>query len=111
MYFEYLREREPEISVIQHSEGFLLYKDMLLDGELVIYIQDVYIIPEARDSNLATKMALEVEGIASSRGITKILGTVVPSAKGSTTSVKVLIAYGMKLLSSSDDIIWFIKEI
>ena len=56
-------------------------------------------------------MADEIAKIAKKEGCTKMLGSVVPSAKNSTISLKVLLAYGMTLQSSTNDFIIFEKEI
>jgi GNAT superfamily N-acetyltransferase len=111
MYFQYLREREPEINVVETKYGFALWKEQVLNCEKLAYIQDIYILPEYRKSNKASELAKEIEKQAYDKGISRLLGSVVPSAVNSTSSIQVLLNYGMKLLSAENDIIWFIKTI
>lgn len=111
MYFDYLREREPEMGILEKDQGFALYKELSYYGERAVYIQDIYVHPDFRDQDIASQMSEEIQEIARQDGIKYLLGTVVPSAKGSHASMQVLIAHGMKLVSSENDLLWFVKEI
>jgi hypothetical protein len=56
-------------------------------------------------------MADEVVCLGLVNGCHLLVGTVVPSAKNSTPSLKVLLAYEMSVHSASNDLIVFKKEI
>ena len=111
MYFDYIREREPELQILERAEGFALYKAVDLDGERMVYIQDIYVKPEYRKKAIASEMSQEIQDKAKAEGIGYILGTVVPSAEGSTASIQVLLSHGMSLSHSTDDLIYFYKEL
>lgn len=108
LYAEYLRERTDD-EIIETDKGFLSYR-FLNDGKSV-YIIDVYIRPEFRQQGMAAKMADMVAEIARERGALEMLGSVSPIAKTSTDSLKVLLAYGMRLQSSSENLIILRKGI
>jgi len=107
LYAEYLAERTTD-QIIETHNAFATYK--FLDKD-TCYIIDIYVLPEFRKSGVASDIADIIKGIAKEKGCTKLIGSVVPSAKGSTTSVKVLLGYGMKLQSSTNDFVVFEKEI
>jgi len=89
--------------------GFATYR-YLEDGKTV-YIVDIYIIPELRKNGEAAMLADKIVAEAKERGCVELLGSVVPSMKNSTTSMKVLLGYGMSLSSAANDFIIFRKEI
>lgn len=107
LYAEYLRERTND-RIIEGEFGFATYR--FLDGGKV-YLIDIFVVPEKRKSGLATSMANQIAAIAKEHGCTKMLGTVNPQAKGSTNSLKVLLAYGMSLQNIADGMVVFGKEI
>lgn len=108
MYGAYLREKTQD-SIIETEHGFATYR--YLDNDKTVYIIDIYVLPDFRKSTVASTIADNIVEEAKKRGCTKLLGSVVPSNKNSTASLKVLLAYGMVLESSSADFIVFSKEI
>lgn len=107
LYADYLKERTAD-KIVETEHGFATYR--YLDADTV-YIIDLYIIPDYRRSHKANDIADSIVEMAKLRGCNKLLGTVVPSSNGATNSVKVLLAYGMKLKSSANDVIFFEKDI
>lgn len=107
LYADYLRERTDD-KIIETPAGFVVYRYV---SEKTVYIVDIYIVPELRHKNLASDLANQVVAEAKERGCIELLGSVMPSAKGSTTSTKVLLAYGMALHSSQQNGIIFRKDI
>lgn len=107
LYSEYLSEKQ-HVSIIEWETGFATYKYL---DPTTVYIIDVYVIPQRRKSGVAAGIADEVVREAKLKGCNKLVGTVVPSIKGSTDSLKVLLGYGMTLQSASPDLIVFEKEI
>ena len=111
MWLNYLKERDPSINVIELPEGFATYKYMDLGSAKAVYIEDIYVSPEHRDENIASKMSQMVQDKAKLDGCEYLLGTVCPESKGSTASLKVLLAHGMTLLKSEPNLVWFYKEL
>lgn len=106
LFGEYIQERENK-GIIESETGFATYK-FLNDG---VYIEDIYVKPEARKSGEATRLADMICDIAKEKGMTKVFGSVSPSAIGSTASLKVLLAYGFRLDSCTNNFIWLVKEL
>lgn len=107
MYWEYIKERE-NCEIIERPWGFAVIQ--FLD-EFTVYLKDIYIKPENRRAGRATELLDEVENIAKSSGFTRVLGSCSPAAKGSTESLKAILASGFKLQSCDKDIIYLIKEL
>lgn len=108
MYAKYLMEKTTD-QIIEIDKGFATYR--YIDNGKTVYIMDIYVLSEFRKENLASTMADIIVGEAIMNGCNKLLGSVVPSNKNSTDSIRVLLAYGMTLESSSQDFIVFRKEI
>lgn len=106
LYGDYIREREG-FEIVESEHGFATY---LISGE-ECYIRDIYVTPEGRKSGLASQMADEISVIAKEKGCTYLLGTVSPVAKGATTSMKVLLAYGFEVFKSDSNMIYLVKGI
>lgn len=107
LYAKYVQEKTNKF-VVETDYAFATYC-YPRDGE--VYIEDIYVIPECRMTDVASKMADRIVEEAKRKGCTKLLGSVVPSNKGSTASMKVLLAYGMRLQSCVNDFVIFEKEI
>jgi len=107
-YADYLMERT-EDRIIETDIGFATYR--FIPETKSVYIIDLYIHPDHRQKGKASALADSIVAIAKQRGCTELLGSVVPSNKGSTSSLKVLLGYGMRLKSSANDFIVFCKEI
>lgn len=107
LYSNYLREKTQD-HIIEMDQGFATYRFM---DEKTVYIVDIYVLPDFRKQNLASTIADTIVDVARKKGCNKLLGSVVPSNKGSTISLKVLLGYGMTLKSSSNDFVVFEKEI
>lgn len=111
MYANYLREKTSD-KIIETDKGFATYR-FLEDktGNKCVYIVDIYVLPNHRKFDIASTIADNIVDEARIMGCVKLLGSVVPSNKGSTASLKVLLAYGMTLESSTNDFILFQKDI
>ncbi len=108
LYKKYLIERTDD-QIIENEYGFVTYR-YINEGKTV-YIIDLYIEPAYRNQKRASELADLVVAQAKEKGCIQLIGTVVPSTKGSTTSLKVLLGYGMSLNSASNNIVVFGKEI
>ncbi len=102
----YVRELD-NIEVYETIEGFAFYK---IKGD-ECYIQDIYVHPEYRESHSATKIADHIADLAKNSGCKYLTGSVRPNANNSTRSAQVLIGYGMRLHSSINNLIYFIKDL
>ena len=107
LYAQYVLERTSD-KIIEIPEGFATYRYVAPD---CVYIIDLFVKPEFRKQGTAKILASRICAEAKKHGAKKLLGTVVPSMKNSTVSISVLIAYGMKLQSSSENLIVLEKEI
>lgn len=108
MYSRYITERTNDL-IVETEQGFATYR-YLNDGKTV-YIVDIYVLPDFRKSGMASSMADTIVLEAKLKGAVELLGSVVPSAKNSTDSLKVLLGYGMTLNSASQDFVIFRKDI
>jgi GNAT superfamily N-acetyltransferase len=106
LYGDYIKEREGK-KIIEEDYGFVTYQ---IFGDQV-YIEDMFIEKQCRRSGLAFQLADDVREKAKEHGCKKMLTSVVPSANGSTESVKVILAYGFRLMSAQDNFIMFEMEI
>ncbi len=106
LYAHYIAEREGK-QILERPEGFATYSINAPE----CYIEDIYVLPEHRKSGVAAKLADVIAEEAKARGCTYLLGTVMPSAQGSTASLKVLLAYGFKLAKAETNAIYMVKEL
>lgn len=106
LYADYIKERENK-ELLELEQGFATYS--ISPPEC--YIDTIYVKPEYRKTRVASAMADAISALAKRNGCTLLIGSVSPKAKGSTTSLKVLLAYGMELRMSKDNMIYLSKEI
>lgn len=104
-YALYLKELK-NFEMYEDEQGFITY-GIMEDG---IYIEDIFVLPEFRKLNIASKYAGIVEAKAKSEGYKCLYGSVVPSYENSHYRNLVLLGYGFKIHSASDNIIWYKKE-
>ena len=107
LYSSYLKERT-EDNIIETNAGFITYRYI---NPSQVYVVDIYVLPEFRNKGIASLLADQVAEEAKAKGCSEMLGTVVPSCKGSTQSIQVLLAYGMKLDSCTNNLIVCKKDI
>ena len=105
-YAKYKEERENAI-IVEDEYGFA----SAVEYENHMYIDEIYVIPEERKNNRASTYADKIAYIALEKGYKKLLGSIDPKANGSTTSMKVLLAYGFKLLCVDNNLIYLEKQI
>lgn len=108
LYGDYILEHRKD-RIVEREEGFASFR-FLNEGKSV-YIVDIYTRPDFRKTKIASEMADEIVEIAKKEGATELIGTVVPSARNSTDSLRVLLGYGMSLQSASNDLVVFRKDI
>lgn len=106
LYGLYIKERQGK-EILQSEIGFATF--FYLDEKC--YIEDIFVKEEYRKGGEASRLADEIGKIAKEKGCKQLVGSVVPSAKGSTDSLRILLAYGFKLDSSSINFIAMTKEL
>lgn len=106
LYGDYIKERLNK-EIVEDERGFATYY-YLADG---VYIEDLFVAPDHRHENIASDYADRIAKLAKDKGYSKMYGSVVPSAKHSTSSLKVLLAYGFQLESSAINMIVMSKVI
>lgn len=107
LYSEYLKEKTDD-EILELEAGFATYRFL---NEKQVYIVDIYVREYARKTRIASAMADSIVKIAKKRGCTELIGTVVPSMKNSTDSLKVLLGYGMSLKGIEGNMVLFGKDI
>lgn len=107
LYAQYAKELLGR-SVIETDSGFATYRYF---DKSTVYIENIYVIPHLRHLSAASQMADKIAEEARSKGCTKMLGSVVPTAANSTISLKVLLGYGFELKAAANDIIYFEKDL
>lgn len=107
IYGQYLKERENIDMYEVPGEGFATYE---LIGD-TCYIIDIFVVKSQRKKGAASKMADEIVKIVKKNGCTGLMGSVDVSTANPTDSMKVLLAYGMKVLGVEGKKIFFHKDI
>ena len=106
LYGEYIKEREGK-GIVESEVGFATY---IFNTDNSCYIVDIYVKPEHRRTRAAYSLGEQIAFIAKERGCNKLYGSVVPSLKNSTESLKFLIACGFKLDKCQNDFIVVSRE-
>ena len=107
LYADYLRERTDD-EILETENGFATYRIL---NESQVYIMDIYVIPKERLFGIARKLGDEICERAKNIGCTELIGTVNPSCYGANESIKTLLAYGMDVYASNENVIYFKKRI
>jgi GNAT superfamily N-acetyltransferase len=109
LYANYLIERTNKL-ILEDDRGFITY--YYLSNEIAgLMIEDIYVLPEFRKNHVASDLANKLVAEAKDLGYTKCWGQVCPAAKNSTESMKVMLAWGLKLHSLSNTVIFLCKDI
>lgn len=106
LFASYIQERLGK-HIVESDKGFATYS-FVATG---VYIEDLYVCPDERHSGEASRMADQIAAIAKAKGLNRMYGTIKPSANHSTSSLKVLLAYGFQLLEAGPDALVLVKEI
>lgn len=106
LYLKYRKEREG-IEYILVDGAFATFKP-LKDH---LYFEDIYCIPELRDSGIIKDLTNKVEDIAKKSGYSKLLGSVDISTKNAERNLVSCIKHGYKIIKLDGSVIWLQKEI
>lgn len=107
LYSDYFKERENK-EVLETENGFAIYK-IFNNGEC--YLQDIYVVPDKRQTGLGTEMADKIVEIAKKQGCHTLIGSVCIDANEASKSMKVLLAYNMNVSQIAGNMIFFRKNI
>lgn len=106
LFGQYILEREGK-HIVEDENGFATYK--FENG--YVYVEDVYVVKNMRKLNTASKYLDKIAEEAKKKNINKMITSVSPAAKGTTASIKAIIGYKFELLSSTNDLVYFVKDI
>lgn len=106
-YGKYIAERTGR-GIVETEDGFATFE---YPSEDVVYIVDLYVVPEKRNSHVAVSFADKIVEEALKAGKHYLLGSVETTANSAETSCKVLEAYGMKIHKVAGTCIFYIKQI
>lgn len=111
LYKQYIEETT-DTQMLETEYGFATYTTMFNEGGYFdCYIEDIYVIPEARKTHKASAMADEIAKAALKQGCHRLLGSINLKINDPTRSMKVLLAYGFKVLNAGEGFIWFEKKL
>lgn len=108
LYANYIKEREDK-EIIENDCGFITYKIFRDQKECMIC--DLYVLPEYRKNKIASEMANTVSNIAKNNDCNCLTAQVDTLALNCTDSLKVILAYGFKILSCNSRTITLVKEL
>jgi hypothetical protein len=106
LYAAYLEELGAK-HLFRNEKGFVLYSF----AQDYCYLEEIFILPEFRGKKEFAVLSDSVAKIAKEKGCKRLLGSVIPTINNSTRSVSMMISYGAKLISSTNNYILFEKEI
>jgi hypothetical protein len=106
LYAAYLEELGAK-KLYRNDKGFVIYS--FVDEN--IYLEEIYILPEHRGKKEFAILSDSMNEIAKQHGCKKMLGSVIPSINNSTRSLGMMLAYGAKLVSATNNFIVFEKEV
>jgi predicted GNAT family acetyltransferase len=106
LYAQYKEERENSI-IIEDEYGFCSAVDL---GN-ALYIDEIFVSKEYRKDGKAASYADKIVDMARNKEYKMIYGSVDPLANNSTISMKVLLAYGFKLLRIENNLIYLELQI
>lgn len=102
----YLNERYGHES-IEEDWGFVTYKIV----PPFIALEDLYIVPEQRQRGAGTKALKKIEDIGRAHQATHVWAQVQLMDRGSTESMKAILAVGFKMIEAQNNRIVLHKEI
>lgn len=107
MYGQYIKERLGR-GILETDKGFVTFEYPTSE---IVYIIDIFILPEYRKQHSASVLADQVCLEAKKNGAKQVMGSVDISTKSASDSLKVLLAYGMKPYRTAGNAVYLIKDI
>lgn len=106
MYFDYIRERLGKESIVI-DKGFAIYYDTP-EG---LYLEEIYVKPEARRDGVAEAILRRLEFIAKERNFKYLFGSVEINSNNPEYSLTGMLKNGFKLHGNEGSMIYLKKEI
>lgn len=106
LYGRYLKETFGK-EIVEDLQGFATFS--IVNGEC--YVENVYVIPEARHRGQAPAYVDKIAEIAKTRQCKFLTTTINPGISTPERSMKVILDYGFKFHSCDQNKIIFIKEL
>jgi len=106
LYAQYVKERTDR-QIIEDSRGFATF----VVQQDYVYIEDIYVLPEYRNSKVGQQYEQQIAEYAKSLGLNKLVGSVCITAKNASESAAVLLHIGYKITYVADNMIYFTKKL
>jgi hypothetical protein len=108
LWADYIKESLSK-NMIEDEKGFATF--YIIPGTQVCYIEDIYVVPEARKSDKGTEMEMDIRDWAVAQGCSELMGSVNLLSNYPERSTQVLIARGYKIAQVTATMIYFKKNI
>lgn len=107
LYGDYIKEKLGR-GILETEQGWISF-DFI--GKDVVYVADMYVVPEHRRSKVGTELVNKVveEVIKLDRKI--LMSSVDVTSKDALISLRGMEAYGMKIYSVQGTVVYFVKPI
>jgi GNAT superfamily N-acetyltransferase len=106
LYAKYLEERQ-DAEVFEDKKGFVTFKK----ENDYIYLIDMYILPEYRESGICKTYVNKLEELAKDLKLNKIVTSLYPKIKNSNRNLNIILKCGFEVISCDTEMIYFIKNI
>jgi GNAT superfamily N-acetyltransferase len=106
LFRQYLLERE-NVHLLNEEWGFATYSF----GEDHVYLQDIYVVPEKRNTGLGVHLMNEVGKMAKERGCSLMLGSVDEKGNGSEDMKSIMKHLGFKEHTKLGSVVYYLREI
>lgn len=107
LFADYIKER-CGMGTIETEDGFATFQYV---NDEMVYIVDLYVVPEKRKLHVATAFADKIVEEARKIGRKTLIGSVDTGTKGAEDSCKVLEAYGMTIFKIAEPMVFYYKSI
>lgn len=113
LFQDYLKELRGEEIIWENDDsipvGFLTYVIDKTGNEL--YVRELFVVPEYRRTDVATRLALKAESEARIRGCKILAGTLIKGTRGMTESMGAMLSFGFKIHDWDQNKIVMTKEV
>lgn len=106
LFEAYIQEREQGM-LLRHAQGFAILR---LQKD-VVYLQDVYVHPEHRQTGVATQLLLQAIDIAKKSNKKALITSTDVSTANPEQSIQAILSRGFKVLKLEENLIWYVMEI
>lgn len=106
LYKQYLKERD-SAELIYNDYGFCTYSM----NEKLIYVSEIYVVPEKRLTPCAYKLFMEAVKIGTDNGCTQILGSYDITTRNWIRSKKLMQKLGFKFYKKENNLVFFIRDL